>query len=154
PRVLPDREAGQPRSTTPAARLLGVVPAGQDSGRQRRLVPRRRPRPGCLSPGRTRTHPANPRTTCRSCLQANAKGEHILRPALPCSGCHESTDRGSQGTAWKTADASCPERGGDTVTQLNLVPLRLINEESSAKLPPGARRSRRRASAVVTTLLR
>ena len=40
-RILPDREAGQPRPDPPAARLLRLVPAGQDRRGQRRLVPGR-----------------------------------------------------------------------------------------------------------------
>ena len=39
--ILPDREAGQPGPDPAAARLLRVVPAGEDQGGQRRLVPGR-----------------------------------------------------------------------------------------------------------------
>src|SRR5262249_1561627 len=53
--ILPDREAGEPGPAPSPARVLRVVPAGQNSGGQCRLVPGRRPGPGRVTPPRCPT---------------------------------------------------------------------------------------------------
>ena len=53
-RILPDRKAGEPRPASTAARVLCLVPAGQDQVCQRRLVSRRGPRARDERPGMNR----------------------------------------------------------------------------------------------------